>query len=89
MDLLIQGFQLILTPYTMMLMVAGTMLGVIFGSMPGVSASMAVALAMPFAYPMQPIIAIAFFVSVYCASITGGGLTAILFKIPEIGSSHV
>ena len=35
---------------------------------------MAVALALPFAYAMNPVIAIAFLVSVYCASITGGGI---------------
>ncbi len=87
MDLLIQGFQLILTPYTMILLVAGTILGVIFGAMPGVSASMAVALAMPFAFAMKPVIAIAFLVAVYCASITGGGITAILFKIPGTPSN--
>jgi len=86
-DLLVLGFQVVFTPSTFLLIVAGTILGVVFGAMPGVSASMAVALAMPFAYAMSPIIAIAFLVSVYCASITGGGITAILFKIPGTPSS--
>jgi putative tricarboxylic transport membrane protein len=86
-DMLITGFQIVLAPMTFLLICAGTVLGVIFGAMPGVSASMAVALAMPFAYAMNPIIAIAFLVAVYCASITGGGITAILFKIPGTPSS--
>lgn len=81
-DLLLTGLQIVFTPSTFFLLVAGTVLGVIFGAMPGVSASMAVALALPFAYAMNPVIAIAFLVSVYCASITGGGITAILFRIP-------
>ena len=48
---------------------------------------MAVALALPFAYSMNGVIAIAFLCAVYCASITGGGITAILFKIPGTPSS--
>lgn len=36
---------------------------------------------------MQPVVAIAFLVAVYCASITGGGVTAILFKIPGTPSN--
>ncbi len=86
-DLLFTGLKIILTPSTFLLITAGTILGVIFGALPGVSASMAVALALPFAYAMNPVIAIAFLVSVYCASITGGGITAILFKIPGTPSS--
>ena len=72
---------------TFLLLFGGTFVGVIFGALPGVSASMAVALALPFAYAMDPVIAIAFLVAVYCASITGGGITAILFKIPGTPSS--
>lgn len=81
------GFQVVFAPVTFAFIVAGTVLGVIFGAMPGVSASMAVALALPFAYGMTPLVAIAFLTSVYCASITGGGITAILFKIPGTPSN--
>ncbi len=86
-ELLINGLKIVLTPSTFLLLFAGTVVGVIFGALPGVSASMAVALALPFAYAMDPVIAIAFLVAVYCASITGGGITAILFKIPGTPSS--
>lgn len=84
---LAQGLAIVLTPSTFILIFAGTVVGVIFGALPGVSASMAVALALPFAYPMNGVTAIAFLCSVYCASITGGGITAILFKIPGTPSS--
>ena len=87
LNTLISGLQIVLTPSTFILIFLGTVVGVIFGAMPGVSASMAVALALPFAYPMNGVVAIAFLCSVYCASITGGGITAILFKIPGTPSS--
>lgn len=86
-DTLISGLQIVLAPSTFLLIFAGTVVGVIFGALPGVSASMAVALALPFTYTMNGVIAIAFLCSVYCASITGGGITAILFKIPGTPSS--
>ncbi len=87
MDLLIYGFKIVLNPVTFAYILGGTVLGVIFGALPGVSASMAVVLAMTFTYSMTPVVAIAFLVSVYCAAITGGGITAILFKIPGTPSS--
>ncbi|HHY71185.1 MAG TPA: tripartite tricarboxylate transporter permease, partial [Thermoanaerobacterales bacterium] len=87
MDLLIYGFEIVLNPVTFAYILGGTVLGVIFGALPGVSASMAVVLAMTFTYSMTPVVAIAFLVSVYCAAITGGGITAILFKIPGTPSS--
>lgn len=83
----INGIEIALNPSTFLLIFAGTVVGVIFGALPGVSASMAVALALPFAYSMDGVVAIAFLTSVYCASITGGGITAILFKIPGTPSS--
>jgi len=65
----------------------GIILGTIFGALPGVSATMAVTLGIPFTYSMDPVRGIAFLVAIYCASITGGGMTAILFKIPGVPSS--
>lgn len=86
-SILYTGFQMMLTPSVFMLITAGTVLGVIFGAMPGVSASMAVALALPFAYEMAPETAVGFLAAVYSASITGGGITAILYRVPGTPSS--
>ncbi|MDD2447017.1 MAG: tripartite tricarboxylate transporter permease [Tissierellia bacterium] len=82
MELLQLGINVVFVPSTLILIFFGTIIGVIFGALPGVSASMAVVLGLPFTYGMDPVTAIAFLVAVYCASITGGGITAILFKIP-------
>ena len=74
-------------PYTFLMVVFAIVVGTIFGALPGVSATMAVALGLPFTYSMQPVPAIVFLVAVYCSSITGGSITAILFKIPGVPSS--
>ena len=82
MDALISGFWLIFQPDTLFYIACGTTMGVVLGAMPGISTSMAIVLCMTFTYAMNPIQSICFLVSVYCASNTGGGITAILFNIP-------
>ena len=86
-ELFTNGFSVLLDPYTFMMVIFAIIVGTIFGALPGVSATMAVALGLPFTYSMQPIPAIVFLVAVYCSSITGGSITAILFKIPGVPSS--
>lgn len=86
-ELLVTGFSVIFEPSMFILLFFAIIIGVIFGALPGVSATMAVALGVPFTYSMTPVKAIAFLVAIYCASITGGGITAILFKIPGVPSS--
>jgi putative tricarboxylic transport membrane protein len=87
LDLLINGMAIVFAPKMFILIVFAVFLGTIFGALPGVSATMAVTLGIPFTYRMDPVSAIAFLVAIYCASITGGGMTAILFKIPGVPSS--
>ena len=86
-ELFTNGFGVLLDPYTFLMVVFAIIVGTIFGALPGVSATMAVALGLPFTYSMQPVPAIVFLVAVYCSSITGGSITAILFKIPGVPSS--
>lgn len=87
MGLLITGLQTIATPAVILWIICGVFLGVIFGALPGVSATMAIILCVSFTYSMDPVVAVAFLAAVYCSSITGGGITAILFKIPGTPSS--
>ena len=86
-ELFANGFSVLMDPYTFMMVIFAIVVGTIFGALPGVSATMAVALGLPFTYSMQPIPAIVFLVAIYCSSITGGSITAILFKIPGVPSS--
>ncbi|HSK69596.1 MAG TPA: tripartite tricarboxylate transporter permease [Candidatus Limnocylindria bacterium] len=85
--MLLTGLQVIIQPQVLLVIVMGVILGVIFGALPGVSATMAIVLCISFTYSMDPVVAIAFLAAVYCASITGGSITAILFKIPGTPSS--
>ncbi|WP_367565291.1 tripartite tricarboxylate transporter permease [Lacrimispora sp.] len=86
-DLLTSGLSVVFAPQMFVLIILAVFLGTLFGALPGVSATMAVTLGIPFTYKMDAVNAIAFLVAIYCASITGGGMTAILFKIPGVPSS--
>ena len=87
-QMFVSGLSAVWGGGTMFLMVVvAIILGTIFGALPGVSATMAVALGLTFTYTMGPVPAIVFLTAIYCSSITGGSITAILFKIPGVPSS--
>lgn len=81
MDIL-GGLWTILQPTTLLLILAGTIVGVLVGALPGLSSSMAVALLLPFTIYLDPIPAIAMLGSLYCAGTFGGSITAILINAP-------
>jgi len=86
-DMLLSGLAIVFTPQMFFMIVFGVFLGTLFGALPGISNTMAVALGIPFTYAMTPVQSIVFLVTIFCASVTGGGMTAILFKIPGVPSS--
>ncbi len=88
-ELLTSGFIEVFRPATFLIVIFATIAGIIFGALPGISASMGIALVIPFTYKMGPVVSIIFLTAVYCAAITGGGVTAILFKIPGTPASAV
>ena len=86
-DMLATGLSIVFEPKMFLMIILAVFLGTLFGALPGVSGTMAVTLGIPFTYSMDAVNAIVFLVAIYCAAITGGGMTAILFKIPGVPSS--
>lgn len=82
MDIIIQSLDAVINPMTLLLIIIGTLFGVICGSLPGLSTSMAIILCLPFTYSMDPIAAIVLLVAVYLGGATGGSISAILLKTP-------
>jgi putative tricarboxylic transport membrane protein len=68
-------------------MIAGVAIGIVFGSIPGLSASMAVALMLPLTFSMTPILGMNTLVAVYIGGISGGLISAILLNMPGTASS--
>lgn len=67
---------------TMSLLVLGSVVGIIFGAIPGLNATMAVALCLPFTYGMDAVNGIALLLALYFGGISGGLISAVLLKIP-------
>lgn len=82
-----QAFAAIFTPACLGLITFGTILGIIFGSIPGLSATMAVVLFLPITFGMEPTNGISLLVGLYMGGISGGLISAILLKIPGTPSS--
>jgi len=77
----------VFNPMCLALIWFGTVLGIIFGSVPGLSATMAVVLFLPLTFSMEPTQGIALLVGLYMGGISGGLISAILLKIPGTPSS--
>ena len=76
------GLQVTFTPEILLLVLAGTVLGIVVGALPGISGSTTTALLLPLTIMMSPIAALAFLGSIYCAANFGGSITAILINTP-------
>ena len=81
------AFVSVCTPASLAMMVAGVAIGIVFGSIPGLSASMAVALMLPLTFSMTPSMGLNTLVAVYIGGISGGLISAILLNMPGTASS--
>lgn len=87
MSALVAGLELILQWQPILLILGGVVLGIILGAIPGLTATMGVALLLPLTFNMEPINGIAMLVGVYVGGISGGLISAILLGIPGTPSS--
>ena len=81
------GFQNVFQPINIIICIGGLFIGTIFGALPGFSATMAVALMVPFSYVMDSASALLLLSGVYCGGVYGGSISAILLGIPGTPAS--
>ncbi|GHC30958.1 tripartite tricarboxylate transporter permease [Aidingimonas halophila] len=84
---LLTAFQAVATVENFLIMAAGIWGGVIIGAIPGMTGTMAVTLALPFTFYMEPIPSILLLVALYKGSTYGGSVSAILIKTPGTASA--
>ncbi|MEK9662729.1 MAG: tripartite tricarboxylate transporter permease, partial [Alphaproteobacteria bacterium] len=80
------SFDLLLRIDTFGWIAAGLFLGIFVGSMPGLTTTMAMAILLPIAFFLEPLIGIPFLMGVYKGGIFGGSIPAILVSIPGTGA---
>ena len=74
------------SPYNIVLMLAGNVVGIIFGAIPGLSGTMAVMLFMPLTYTMDAGTAIVFLLSLWIGGCSGAFIGSVL-RIPGSASA--
>lgn len=85
--MLLEGILSVFNITCLLLMLMGTAVGIIFGSLPGLTATMAVAVFLPLTYKMSQSLSISFLIALYVGGISGGLVSAILLNIPGTPSS--
>ncbi|GHC80511.1 tripartite tricarboxylate transporter permease [Limoniibacter endophyticus] len=86
-DHFLSSFGILLELNTLALMALGVCIGLIFGALPGLSATMALALLLPLTFAMEPNTGIAMLVGTYIGGVSGGLVAATLLRIPGTPSS--
>ena len=85
--MVLQGLMEVLQPMTIVLVAIGTVVGIIFGSIPGLTATMAIVMFLPVTYSMTASEGISMLMALYIGGISGGLISAILLNIPGTPSS--
>src|SRR5699024_7721811 len=87
MELCLEVFQLLFTFQSIFIILGGVVLGLIFGSIPGLTATMAVAICLPITFGMDPSNGMALLMGLYIGGVSGGMIPAILLNLPGTPSS--
>lgn len=82
LNLYLAGLGNVMTPSVILTLLLGVVAGTITGILPGLSATMTVAILTPLTFGMDTVPAFALLIGAYCAAVYGGSITAILAKIP-------
>ena len=82
MNELLGGFGQILTFANIGFIAIGLVIGIFIGAMPGLNVPLAVAIALPITFKVDPIAGIAMLVGIYKGGTYGGSISAVLINVP-------
>lgn len=87
LGLFIDGLVNILQIKTLLLIFAGVIGGIITGALPGLTATMGVALLVPFTFGMPVEQGVSMLLGIFCGAMYGGSISAILIRTPGTPSA--
>lgn len=79
---LLAGLVNVLAPQNLAAVAGGTAIGLFVGAMPGLSATMAIAILLPLTFSMAPATGLSMLASLYMGAMYGGSISAILLRTP-------
>jgi putative tricarboxylic transport membrane protein len=62
--------------------IIGVVAGIVVGAMPGLSATMAISVLVPFTFGLEPLVALGLMAGIYNGAMYGGAIPAVLLRIP-------
>jgi putative tricarboxylic transport membrane protein len=83
------GFSVALTPFNIMMAIAGVTVGILIGALPGVGPPSGVAMLLPLTFGMDPTSGIIMLAALYAGTMYGGTITAVLINTPGESASVV
>ena len=86
-DLIIAVISNLLNPLTLLAMLAGVSIGILVGALPGLTGTMGAALLLPITFRMEPWVGLPMLIAIYCGTMYGGSISAILISIPGTGAA--
>lgn len=86
-EAIIDGFWMILDWGPLAMLAAGILIGILVGSMPGLTATMAIALLVPLSYQLPALLGIPLLIGIYKGGLYGGAIPAILISTPGTGGA--
>jgi len=76
------GLEHVLTLSALLAILVGTVLGVAVGVLPGLGSVIGITMVLPFTFSMEQIPALALMLGIYCGSVYGGSISAIMINTP-------
>jgi putative tricarboxylic transport membrane protein len=86
---LAMGFSVALTPFNLLMAVAGVVMGILIGALPGIGPPSGVALLLPLTFGMSPTSGIIMLAALYAGTMYGGTITSVLINTPGESASVV
>lgn len=87
MDAFVSALAQVFSLYSLLLTALGTLFGIIIGALPGLSGVMGLTILMPFTFSLGGLNGIMVMLGIFCGSIYGGSITAILINMPGTANS--
>lgn len=75
-------FEIAFTGINLLLALLGTVIGIVIGALPGFTPTMGIAVLIPVTYTLEPTAGLVFLGALYCGSMFGGSISAILINTP-------
>jgi len=82
LDAVISGLIQVFYPFNFMVLFIGVFMGIVFGALPGLTATMGLALLVPFTFTMSPSAGLIMLAGIYVGAMYGDAIPAILINTP-------